>query len=202
MSTNENVSTEAEHIRFRSEHSIESLISSPLEAAYKANSAMQIGQTRFLLDSCFKIKDGVREPINIEMVLQSSNVTQDLSSPSGISISKHEITFQVPLISILPLSNLAVERMKIEFSLDITSMRQRQSNGGNVSIHGRIAKKKDGNAMKHTGTSKGTSDIDISVNIKTQPLPKGTQDIIDLYSKMILPSNGKQAENIINSEEE
>ena len=53
---------------FGSELNIESIISAPLVAASKANVVMVTGQTRFLLDYCFKKNDNnTYEPIMIEM---------------------------------------------------------------------------------------------------------------------------------------
>ena len=65
---------------------MESLIGGPLNAAAKANSAMALTQTRFMLDTCFNMakedKDGNEiptqyEPIMIDMILTRSVISED-----------------------------------------------------------------------------------------------------------------------------
>ena len=65
---------------------MESLIGGPLNAAAKANSAMALTQTRFMLDTCFNMakedKDGKTiptqyEPIMIDMILTRSVISED-----------------------------------------------------------------------------------------------------------------------------
>ena len=59
---------------------MESLIGGPLNAAAKANSAMALTQTRFMLDTCFNRKEVSTtepksyqyEPIMIDMILTRS----------------------------------------------------------------------------------------------------------------------------------
>ena len=65
---------------------MESLIGGPLNAAAKANSAMALTQTMFMLDTCFNMakedKDGKTiptqyEPIMIDMILTRSVISED-----------------------------------------------------------------------------------------------------------------------------
>lgn len=71
---------------------MESLIGGPLNAAAKANSAMALTQTRFMLDTCFNMakedKDGKTiptqyEPIMIDMILTRSVISEDKDDPNA-----------------------------------------------------------------------------------------------------------------------
>lgn len=92
----------------RHENNIESLISAPLRAVSKANMLMLSGQTKFVLNNCFDVsEEGLYSPKMVNMTIQRGN--------------SEELTFQVPLLSLLSLNSLAVEQVKLDFSLDITS---------------------------------------------------------------------------------
>ena len=87
-------------------HSIESLISAPLTAVSKANAMMLGGQVQFILDYCFKEKNGSHEPVMIKMNFSGN-------TPDGC--------FYIPLITILPLNNLAVDEVSVKFNVEITT---------------------------------------------------------------------------------
>ena len=99
---------------------MESLIGGPLNAAAKANSAMALTQTMFMLDTCFKKKNISGsgkppvynyEPIMIDMVLTRSVITQGMDTTKGIPQASTKFT--LPLLTILPINSLAVETVDI-----------------------------------------------------------------------------------------
>lgn len=112
---------------------MESLIGGPLNAAAKANSAMALTQTRFLLDTCFNqkpMKDdkgaevaGKFEyvPIMIEMVLTRSVISPGDKPEDDPKISPASTKFTLPLLTILPLNSLAVETVDISFEMEVKS---------------------------------------------------------------------------------
>lgn len=90
---------------------MESLIGGPLNAAAKANSAMALTQTRFMLDTCFNMakedKDGKTiptqyEPIMIDMILTRSVISED--KDGKVSVTPASTKFTLPLLTILPIN--------------------------------------------------------------------------------------------------
>ena len=107
---------------------MESLIGGPLNAAAKANSAMALTQTRFMLDTCFnmakKDKGGNEiptqyEPIMIDMILTRSVISED--KDGKVSVTPASTKFTLPLLTILPINSLAVETVDINFEMEVKS---------------------------------------------------------------------------------
>lgn len=168
-------------------HSIESLISAPLTAVSKANAMMLGGQAQFILDYCFKEKDGSHEPVMIKM-----NCSGNASDGS----------FYIPLITILPLNNLAVDEVSVKFNLEITSAKTHlsTSDGTNEAKPEVIQKKSRISAKIGTeengkrNRQRKSGGISVSLKAKQIPLTKGITAIIDLYSKTIITSNNTEKE--------
>lgn len=163
----------------RHESNIESLISAPLKAVSKANMLMLSGQTKFILNNCFDVSDdGLYKPKMVNMTIQRGN--------------SEELTFQVPLLSLLPLNSLAIDQVKLEFSLDITSTSNYEVHQGEedvmmrkTALNGRFVK----NAQ---GKNHSTNHLELNIDAKSIPLPNGMKTLIDLYSKVILPTNNNE----------
>ena len=112
---------------------MESLIGGPLNAAAKANSAMALTQTKFLLDTCFNRKqmqddkkkdiEGKFEynPIMIEMVLTRSVISEGDKPGDNLKISPASTKVTLPLLTILPLNSLAVETVDVSFEMEVKS---------------------------------------------------------------------------------
>ena len=107
---------------------MESLIGGPLNAAAKANSAMALTQTMFMLDTCFNMakedKDGKTiptqyEPIMIDMILTRSVISED--KDGKVSVTPASTKFTLPLLTILPINSLAVETVDINFEMEVKS---------------------------------------------------------------------------------
>jgi hypothetical protein len=123
-----------------SELPMEDLIGGPLNATAKANAAMALTQTRFLLETCFskkkvgdKKKDGdgdktddayTYSPIMIEMtlerpVLSPNNGTDADKKPFQVSTAT--TMFNLPLITIIPINSLGVDNVTIDFEMEVKS---------------------------------------------------------------------------------
>ena len=90
---------------------MESLIGGPLNAAAKANSAMALTQTMFMLDTCFSKKKISKqneplvynyEPIMIDMILTRSVVSAN--KEGKVSVEPASTKFTLPLLTILPIN--------------------------------------------------------------------------------------------------
>lgn len=168
-------------------HSIESLISAPLTAVSKANAMMLGGQVQFILDYCFKEKNGSHEPVMIKMNFSGN-------TPDGC--------FYIPLITILPLNNLAVDEVSVKFNVEITSAKTHlsTSDGTNEAKPEVIQKKSRISAKIGTeengkrNRQRKSGGISVSLKAKQIPLTKGITAIIDLYSKNIITSTNTEQE--------
>ena len=117
---------DTEHLN--SDHNIESIISAPLVALSKANMMMLAGQTTFLLNNCFQLRNGVYEPVMITMSIQVGGATGQA------------MTFQMPLINLLSdfgilemakTGTLAIERGRSSI-YDDNKLREEYNYGKNV----------------------------------------------------------------------
>ncbi|RKR83711.1 uncharacterized protein DUF2589 [Mucilaginibacter gracilis] len=214
---------------FSKELDIESLISAPLVAVSKANAVMAQGQTRFLLEYCFNKKGDNHEPVMIRMALTRAviypaqqaepGIPPTLASAPGVTpvvlanegmpatparpkSIQNEITyFELPLLTIVPLNSLAVDKISIDFDLEITSTTAKPTTTNNDTnnkitdqkpqLYGRISNttgNDTNNADKSNVTNNTTTKLKVNINAATLPLPKGVLAIIDMYTKAIQPS--------------
>jgi hypothetical protein len=180
---------------FGSELNIESIISAPLVAASKANVVMVTGQTRFLLDYCFKKNDNNSyEPIMIEMSMVKGIVDNSKSPSDQDFIKQTELKFSIPLLCLVPLNSLAIDKVNIDFDMEITSVTSYDSNKGIIDkqaqLKGKISSQpKEGskNSGKDNSNNSSTSHLKVNINAGPLPLPMGVLTILDLYSKAIQP---------------
>ncbi len=160
--------------------SLEALITAPLTAVSKANSMMLSGQAQFILDQCFKGNNGVYSPITIKMECVEKNGTKNF--------------FYLPLLTFLPINNLAVNKVNIKFNVEVMSTESHISTVRKTDNQAkpRIIKKKAkigakiGSADSADSSSRG---IAVSIKAKQIPLTKGITTIIDMYSKNIVTSS-------------
>jgi len=180
---------------YSSELNIESIISAPLVAASKANVVMVTGQTRFLLDYCFTKKENSNtyEPVMIEMVMIKGIVDPAKNSEDDDYIKKAEMTFSIPLLCLVPINSLAIDKVTVDFDMEITSVTSYESDKGIINkqaqLNGKISKKEDGGNESGKGQYKSQSSSKLAVNIHAGPLPLpvGVLTILDLYTKAIQP---------------
>lgn len=111
---------------------MDSLIGAPLNAAIKANNAMALTQTMFMLDTCFtktdtetKTSDGEAvfnySPIMIKMSLTRGVITPSADKDKEADIQAVETKFDLPLITIIPFNSLAVDNIDITFEMEVKS---------------------------------------------------------------------------------
>lgn len=109
--------------------------------------------------------------------------------------------FELPLLTIIPFNSLAVDKMNIDFDLEITATKSKPSTLNNESnnnitdekpqLYGKISyDPNNGNANESKSPSKKqlSSKLKVNINAATLPLPQGILTIIDLYSKSINPT--------------
>ena len=183
---------------------IGSLISAPFIASSKANAAMLAGQTRFLLEYCFKKdeKNNTHAPYMINMVMTRGVMEPGDDDPAVRTIKRVELTFSVPLLCIVPMNSLAINKIALEFDLDITASTARDSQTANnsnnkvvrkkVHLFGNIAGSDNTPADANNPNSRQyksalSSRLKVNIDAGPLPLPNGVLTLIDLYTKGIQP---------------
>ncbi|BDC93549.1 Protein of unknown function [Treponema bryantii] len=165
---------------------IESMISAPLNAISKANCVMLSGQAQYILEYCFNAtrigNDIIYKPVLIDM---------EISDSEGNSL-----VFQVPLLSILPMNNIAIDNAKIDFNMEITTVVNHKGEKNNKADPDLIKNKayigaKYSNQNDKTDTK---SNMAVSIEAKQIPLSRGITTILDIYTKNINPKQIKEKE--------
>lgn len=172
--------------KFSNELNIESIISAPLIAASKANVMMLSGQLQFLLEYCFDKSENAYSPKVVTMEMCRHELKPDGTS----DIDK--LYFQVPLLCLLPINSIAVDNVKVNFDLEVTSIGSYSSNTPlfekRAVINGKIAPARqsniDGDSYEKLSD---TAWLDVEINVGKLPLPKGVLSILDMYTKNITP---------------
>ncbi|MFT5337384.1 MAG: hypothetical protein ACJAY8_000185 [Sphingobacteriales bacterium] len=187
------------------EISIDSMIGAPLVAASRANAEMMLGQTNFVLRNCFVKKEGLNkyDPIMIEMSLTKAIPNHDKLPSDSDYLSQQTIRFQVPLFCLIPMNSLAIDKITVDFDMEITSStsyqipKEEMEKTGNrvmqnqAQLNGKI--KSDTNE-KGQYTRDSTSKLKVHVNASPLPLSLGLLTLLDLYSKNINPSQTEKNE--------
>lgn len=186
---------------FSNEIDIESMIGAPLVAASKANVTMVTGQTRFLLEYCFHKDDkGTYSPVMIQMSMTKGVVDETNEVDDHNQIKLVTLNFAVPLICIVPINSLAIDKVSVDFDLEITSSIREETKPTNGSsnkisrhkarLHGKITNSSekrnhgDGSNQKQPNSS---SHLKVSISASPLPLTSGVLTILDIYTKSIQP---------------
>lgn len=112
---------------------MEDLIGAPLNAAAKANAAMALAQTKFMLDTCFvksvnRYDDPVTgetserisyNPVMIEMSLERGVIGYNQQDTPQIDIVTTK--FNLPLLTIIPINSLGVTSVDVGFEMEVKS---------------------------------------------------------------------------------
>lgn len=158
------------------EQNIEGIISAPLVALSKANMMMLSGQTTFLLNNCFNLKNSVYEPVMITMAIQ-------VGGTGGKSM-----TFQMPLINLLSINALSVAKAHVSFSIDITTSDSYPANGPTDILSEKVMYRGRLNGTDKDGKAPAMKGLEVSVETTSQPLSRGLLTIMEIYEKAIRAS--------------
>jgi hypothetical protein len=186
---------------FSKELDIESIISAPLVAASKANVMMVTGQTRFLLEYCFtKGENNTYAPVMITMSMTKGVIDETKTPSDSDYIKSVQMTFGMPLLCLIPINSLAVDKVTVDFDMEITSAISKQTTTANDSgnqviekkaqLNGKISNSSaqdSGNPNSTQYKSQVSSSLKVNINAGSLPLPKGVLTILDLYTKSIQP---------------
>ena len=185
---------------------MEDLVGGPLNAAAKANAAMALSQTKFMMDTCFSKKGDVYQPIMIQMSLDRGVINKD---DNGQPIIKTVTTgFNLPLLTILPINSLAVDTVDVSFEMEVkssyseteneSSSSESQGEGSfetkigwgplSVTIKGSASYASRDSSTHDTHYEKSNSaKYTVNVHAGQLPLPKGVNTIIEAFTQAIQP---------------
>ncbi len=158
---------------------IEKLLAAPFIAAASANSEMAKKQAKFLMESCFDSNNGVFTPKMISLTVKGKN-------PAAESI-----TFDLPLITIIPFNSLCVKDISVKFDLEIVSHGNSITKDGDnenqkMQMRGSVASSNnDNNNKNQSNKSSKKSSMTVEINGGSIPLPIGLTTLLDFYSKNI-----------------
>lgn len=196
---------------------IDSLIGGPLIATTKANANMAFTQTQFLLDNCFnKTTDATTSDVNYSPIMIKMSLTNNVitpgdpnaTPPTETSIAPFVTTFDLPILTIMPLNSLAVDSLDIHFEMEVQSSsaqdstqdssKETKGEGGfeakvgwgpfSVTMHGSASYDSKESSTTSTHYKKSNSaKYSIDVHAGQLPLPQGVLTIIKAYSENIKP---------------
>ena len=178
---------------------IAGIIGAPLIAAAHANSMMAREQIKFLMDFCFTKKGEVYEPVMIRMSMTRAVVNPPEKEGDAHSIRRIAATFELPLLTVIPINSLGLENVQVDFDLEVTSHISRDTESqtqvpGNstgpprkeVRLMGKISSQDKDTAKAHYDNS-STSSLKVSLKSGPLPLPLGLTSILDIYTKNLQP---------------
>jgi len=195
---------------FSKSHRIEKIISAPLEAAAHANAMMQREQTTYMMETGFNENNGRYEPIMIEMLLVQQVLDQDDTDDSGAPQMKTiKTTFNLPILTIIPINSLAVDQVNVQFEMEIQQEivynNTRPTSSGipqtdKTQLKGKISYDSKEYVPNTSRRRQNSSSLKVEVNAAPLPLPVGVNIILDLYQKAIRPvelnnNNNTQQQN-------
>jgi hypothetical protein len=183
---------------------IADLIGLPVVAIVKANDMMARQQVKLLMQNCFSGAGDVYEPVMVTMSMRRG-VIEPGDDDHPASIGEIVTSFQVPLITLLPLNSLSIEEVDIKFDMDVHTQYEVSEKGGDR-LFGDVSSSPTksyelAGSIKYEPRDKtegaevggaGAAPVSISVSAGKLPLPLGVNTIIQAYSQAIYPSDASQ----------
>lgn len=199
---------------------MDALIGGPLNAAATANSAMALTQTKFILDTGFE-KQAVTpatdpatyeyKPIMVTMSLHRSVLSPPATSDTDSNpptITQFVTKFEVPLLTIIPINSLGVDKVDITFEMEVkssfsedqTESKTSEKKGDasleatlgwgplSATIKGSVSYDNKDSQTHDTHYQKSNSaKYTVNVHAGQLPLPKGVNTIIEAFTRAIEP---------------
>lgn len=187
---------------------IAGIIAAPLVAAAEANAMMAREQVKFLMDFCFYERDGAYEPVKIRMVLTRARLEPAEEAGMEPRIQRVTSTFELPLITIVPFSSLAVESMEVNFNVEVSTYQKKSTDDDMESqepllgtapalkLVGRVASRRSSpggdretsESTDHYYEVDDSASLEIRIQSGSLPLPVGLTSLLNLYSGEMSPT--------------
>lgn len=189
---------------------MEDLIGGPLNAAARANAAMALTQTRFMLDTCFSLDEQTKNyaPIMIKMSLTRGVIIPAAKPNESPTLSSIETKFDLPILTIIPLNSLGVDEVDINFEMEVKSSYgeetdQKQEKAVSVDTSWEVKAgwgpvsatikgsasydSKDSSSFNSHYEKSNSAKYTVHVHAGQLPLPKGVETIIKAFTLAIEP---------------
>ena len=189
---------------------MDALIGAPLNAAADANAAMAITQTKFILDTCFSAEGDppAYKPIMIKMSLTRGVLTPGDALGAEPTIQLVTTTFDLPLITIIPISSLGVDSVEVDFEMEVkSSFSEEQKDRTETTINaatsfevkvgwgpvsatvtGNVSYDQKDSSTHNTHYEKSNSaKYTVNVHAGQLPVPEGVNTIITAFTQAIQP---------------
>ena len=172
---------------------ISELIGAPLQAACDAQ--FQLAQSSYLFMKQIGFKDGnFNEPNLIKFKLERPVETEN-------GIEKSEIEVQAPFLGLVPLPNLLINDISIEFQMEVnatTASKNTESKeaalkaeasfkfgaiaSGKVEVQGKVS-----SSQENTRSTNQTAKYQIRVSARQQPQTEGLSKLMDILASCTAP---------------
>ncbi|MBC9796773.1 DUF2589 domain-containing protein [Sinomicrobium weinanense] len=194
------------------------LIGAPLNAAAKANAAMAVTQTKFILDTCFGYEESGKkgEDVEYEPVMVKMTITRGVIQPQPEKnnevqppkIVPVKTTFDLPLLTIIPINSLGVDEVNITFEMEVkSSYSEEQTDETEKNIQAQASwdvkvgwgpisaevkgsasyDQKDSSSHSTHYQKSNSAKYTVLVHAGQLPVPKGVNTIIEAYTNAIQP---------------
>jgi hypothetical protein len=153
------------------------LVYSSLESVAEANAKM----SQNMIDTIMKFSDDRGHDSDGYPVVQLKTlqlVYDQMRHDELDMLCTEKIGLEVPLLSIIPLSNMRVSKGKIQFSTDVQEV---EAHGDQINIYTKIA-------ASEGERSKLCSRIDFEIEFESDPVAEGLSRVIDRLSQNYIPT--------------
>lgn len=187
---------------------MKSLIATPLLAAADANANMARMQVQFMLSTCFdRVEENGQAQMKPKMVTFTAT-RPVLDKNTGEKTADVDLSFIVPLLTIIPLNSLGVDDVRVNFEMEVKSSNSKDSESSSerensyaaditakvgygcfsVEAHASVSgSSKSSSSQKEHYESSNSARYEVEVHAGQLPLPKGVTTIIDAFAKNIAP---------------
>jgi hypothetical protein len=161
------------------------------------------------MDFCFNKSDVKNEkgeivdyqyaPRMIEMFMKKSVMSHDENHDP--TFNTEEFSFQVPVLTLIPINSLAVDDIKVQFDMEIisqTTQTYESTDGGQKNTEQRaqlLGKISSDSSSSSNSSKRNSSKLHVEVHAGPLPLPVGVNAILEMYAKAILPIPKKNPNN-------
>lgn len=170
---------------------MKALIGAPLKAATDANAMISQAQTQFLLTTCFEqVAENSKDLRPVMVTFQLSR--QVLESDGQFSKQPVTMNIAIPLMTLIPISSLAVETLKISFNMEVKSSEELSSTTSSKQNRHQTQKNPDQDHLSHefnvelygtltaqsgnTQKSAAGTNYEVTLEAGQLPLPRGGDD--------------------------
>jgi hypothetical protein len=153
------------------------LVYSSLESIVEANAKM----SQNMIDTIMKFSDDKGHDSDGYPVVQLKTlqlVYDQMKHDELDMLCTEKIGLEVPLLSIIPLSNMRVSKGKIQFSTDVQEI---EAHGDQIDIYTKVA-------APEGERSKLCSKIDFEIEFESDPIAEGLSRVIDRLSQNYIPT--------------